>query len=940
MVRQRLVRGMIAVLLGFTGLWGNDICAQTTEAAEPIVSQIRIEIRDAAGDSERWREVAQSLIFLKEGERFSAPKFQESIEALKSSRMFQEIDVPDPDWSRSRITLTFRLKPFARIKNIDISGGFPLLEKEILNVMTLYTGDAFVKSKLAQQEEYIEALFRDEGYIDPEVTITAEKDPKDGDYILHVNVAKGPYYRVETVRVEGNDGYSDPRLKFRLDTWQSSLLFDGPARFVQKELHDDLETLTEFYREHKYPEVKISPTVEKDRHNRTVDVTLNVDEGPRYDITFEGNREFWTFTLKKDLVLFQEGVADGFGLRKSIRNIEKRYRQAGYLDIRIDKQEETVQEDEQTVRNITLKIEEGPRSIVENLDISGNQAFDDEKIKEQMVTLPPGLIDDGEYVPEELEEDIRAVNALYLQEGYRQTRIESRVDRRRVDLPDEETDRILVDVRLSIEEGPQTLVSKIAINGLTVVPNPLARDALVMEPGTPYREYLLEEEQNRLASLVSEEGYPHVVVDRRVDIRNDRTRAAITYSVSEGPYVEMGKTFYTGNFRTRTRVFEREMELEPGEPFSLTRLLESQRRIRNINALESAQFQTFGLEGKADRVDLLVNVEEQKPYFLQFGLGYDTRRRFYVNTVAGDRNLFGLNKELWAGLELSQIGYRADLGLVEPRFFGTEISATADLFAEEIEEFNHNFGTRSYGAAVGFNRALFKNLTANLSLRYEFREQYRTDDSPIPPGDEDQYEPRSILVTTPSLVYNSTDSFTRPTRGIYSSLSVDISKGIENSLDDFFKYRLETRYYYTPVKKLTFAVRGRYGYIDPFGTDSTIPEDQRFFLGGTSDVRGFDENELRVDAEGDPVGGRTAVLGSLEARYDLGLNFELATFYDVGTIRDPLEDAGSDDFRSAVGLGLRYVTPIGPVGLMYGWKLDPMEGESSGELHFAIGYTF
>jgi outer membrane protein insertion porin family len=119
-----------------------------------------------------------------------------------------------------------------------------------------------------------------------------------------------------------------------------------------------------------------------------------------------------------------------------------------------------------------------------------------------------------------------------------------------------------------------------------------------------------------------------------------------------------------------------------------------------------------------------------------------------------------------------------------------------------------------------------------------------------------------------------------------------------------------------------------------------IPDDQLFYLGGTSTVRGFDENLLRADAGGTAVGGREALLGNLEARYDLGLNLEAALFYDVGSVRKADKPGVSDDFRSSVGLGLRYVTPIGAVGLLYGWKLDPRDEEDDGRLHFSIGYTF
>ena len=119
-----------------------------------------------------------------------------------------------------------------------------------------------------------------------------------------------------------------------------------------------------------------------------------------------------------------------------------------------------------------------------------------------------------------------------------------------------------------------------------------------------------------------------------------------------------------------------------------------------------------------------------------------------------------------------------------------------------------------------------------------------------------------------------------------------------------------------------------------------VPNDQLFYLGGTSSVRGFEENLLRFEKKGDPVGGRAALNGSIEARVDLGRNFELALFYDTGTVRKTVRKGGADEFRDAAGLGLRYITPIGAIGALYGWKLDPKDGESSGQFHFSVGYTF
>ena len=135
---------------------------------------------------------------------------------------------------------------------------------------------------------------------------------------------------------------------------------------------------------------------------------------------------------------------------------------------------------------------------------------------------------------------------------------------------------------------------------------------------------------------------------------------------------------------------------------------------------------------------------------------------------------------------------------------------------------------------------------------------------------------------------------------------------------------------------------GRAGIIDPVGSTDKVPEDQLFFLGGTASVRGFGENLLRYDTDGDPLGGRVAIAGTVEARIDLGRRLELACFFDTGRVTETLEPAARDTkgFRSSAGIGLRYLTPIGPVGFLYGHKLDRKPGESAGRFHFTIGYTF
>ncbi|MEZ4525986.1 MAG: outer membrane protein assembly factor BamA [Desulfobacterales bacterium] len=910
--------------------------AQEHKVSEPIISRIFIEISETPGDGEYLEKMARDLIDLKEGELFSEEKFRRSVDRLTASKMFREIDIPDPDWTKAEIALTFRLVPFRRIRDIKISGGFPLLEKEILNAMSIYPGDVFDEKKLAEQEPSISKIFMAEGYIAPKIRVSAKEEPENGSYTVSVDIEKGAYFRIEDLRIKGNQAFSDARLKMRIKSWQSSLFPGGIRRLVNKNLDNDVKNLTEFYRKKGYADVLIHADAEKDPEKKTAHIQIHIDEGPRYDIAFEGNREFWDMTLKKDLVLAERGNKGDLGLRRSLRNIRDRYRKAGYAQVQVKTEEERKEKKGKAVRRIRIVIEEGPRSLTQAIAISGNEAVESEKIADQMLTRTPGMIADGEFVPDVLEEDKKAVAGLYLKQGYLETEIKEKIRWKQ----DEEKNRNYADIHLEITEGIQTRVSDVSVTGLDETEEAGVRKVLGLKPGEPFREDLLRKDESSIAELISEKGYPHVQVKGTSAISEDRSLAAVSYEIDKGPYATAGQVWISGNFRTKRKVFLNELEIKEGEPFSLKKMMESNRNIRNISALNSAQFSFPGLKEKEDQVDMLVSAEEKKPYYFQIGGGYDTAREFFVHSKVGDRNLFGMNREAWVGAEYSMIGYRGEMGITEPRFLGTRVSSTLSVFGEETEELNKDYGLRSYGASLGFNRSFWEKFRAGLVFRYEYREQYRVNDKTIPAGEEDLYEPRSILVTTPSLIYNSTDSYVRPTKGLHASASVDISSGVDSDQDDFFKYRAEARYFYTPVNRLTFAVRGRYGYIEPYGSQSRISDDQLFYLGGTADIRGFDENMLRWDAADDPAGGRTEILGSLEARFDLGMNFELATFYDIGSIKHTEKPDHADDFRSSAGLGLRYITPIGPIGFMYGWKLDREEGEDSGKLHFSVGYTF
>jgi outer membrane protein insertion porin family len=916
----------------------NPAYAQTkkAEGSRPMVSQVLVDVQGIKGDVRPWVDVVKHLIFIHRGEPFSAKRFQDSLKALKSSKIFKAIHVFETSANDHQLVLHFQVTPYPRVKDIDISGEFPLLEKEILSAMQLRPGDGYHPETFSAKETAVVRLFKDEGYIAPVVHFKVKEDPADGNMTVYVDIDKGNFFHVRRFVIKGNRVFSKTRLEFRIKTFKSWWIPDFMRRFKKKELNDDIKNIILFYRGKGYPDVAVKHVVNEDAEAQNVFISLNIHEGPRYDIEFQGNTVFGDYRLNKDLILFKQGNENDFGLVKSIRNIKKRYLKAGYKDCRIEMKSEIKQEAGRPVRKVRFFIDEGPQYVVNSIQITGNDALDAREIEKAILTKLPGIFRKGAFDSEILDEDDRSVRALYRKHGYTDAAVKS-------DAPfvkDITENKERVNVTFNISEGVKTRVTSVAFPGLAALSESEALQAIALKKGSDFRRDMVQSDENALASKISEKGYPRVRVKGTAVITKDNTEAAITYKVDQGSFVKMGRVASIGNFITKKRVIQNEMELEPGEPFSLRKFLSSQRNIRDISAFDAVRFDTFGLEEKSDSVNLLTEVDEKRPYYIQTGGGYETERGFYANILSGDQNLFGLNKHILAGGEISQIGYRGDLGFSDPRFLGTRITSAVNMFSEKREAFNTDFGTREKGVSVTFSRKFFQKFTAGLSFAYSYINTYPRDSASITVNDETTFESREIFTISPSLVYNDIDSFIRPRKGLFSSLVLDVSKDIYDSLDDFFRYRFEIRKYYTPVKNLTFALRGRAGHITSFGDAAHIPEDQLFFLGGTSTVRGFDENLLRFDSAGNAVGGLTSILGNIETRVGLGPDFEVSFFYDIGSVRNAVVDEGSNEFRSSVGMGLHYFTPIGPVGIYYGHKLDRNEGESAGRFHFTLGFRF
>jgi outer membrane protein insertion porin family len=921
------------ILLLLLGPSGHFVQAQAT-GHDPVIAAVHVDIQGGTPQRQaQLKDMAQKMIRFQPGDRFTPQGLDTTISLLTQSRQFSAIEIDDPDMAAASITLVFRLTPVMLIRDIQVTGAFPVFSQTIVNATDYFVGSPFFPDQVEKNTQAIESVMAENGYVAARVRIRPE--PGEGLQVdVVIDVEKNEPLRTVEIEINGNTVFSDTRLKMRMKSWQLPLFFWSKGKkTVQKELDTDSKNLLAFYRKKGYVEAQVDTQVHTDLNQKITRVVFDIDEGPLYRVEFLGNKKFGNRTLKKDLTIWTKGNRNDFGLRRSIKNISDRYQKAGFKDCEVSFTAEITPRQPRPVRNIRIHITENTRYLVRSATVTGAQSLDVSDFFPHLNTREKKFLYDGPFVENMPTADRQTLENIYAGKGFEQTRVSAAVT---WDEPDEKN-RAFADVVFDVTEGYRRQVTQILFEGVS--DEALAaelRNLLKTGEKQDLVPSQVNEDRRVVLSHLAEKGY--IYADVRTRIEPDGKDGKVVFQVTPGSPAAVGGVWVFGNFDTREDVILRRNTLEENEPVFLNGFLSLQREIRDLQCLERANFSAIGIQENLDQVFFTASVEEKKPYFIDTSIGYDTARDAYLGVAAGNRNLLGTNRRLYLNAQISGIGYETILGITDFDFLASRVYSDFNVFASEEELKNQNFGTKKYGSSLLFEKQFTENLKLGTSFGLESREQYPTGN--FDDQNPDIYATRGIVAATPFVTWSSVDSHARPTRGFYVNASAGYYRDILEDLDNFMKYQVKAKYYIQPFSRLVLAFQGMYGTIQNFSPDAELPDDQLFFLGGISNVRGIDENELVVDAFGDPVGGKTQMAGSIEARIDLGNNFELPVFLDAGSLRDTTRPGTDEGFKFTAGSGLRYMTPVGPVGLLYGHRLNPETGESSGKIHFSIGYTF
>jgi outer membrane protein assembly complex protein YaeT len=603
---------------------------------------------------------------------------------------------------------------------------------------------------------------------------------------------------------------------------------------------------------------------------------------------------------------------------------------------------------------------------VKSLEFTGVEQIDEGQLKRALATRESSWIPWGAkhyFDRSRFDADLKRIAAFYADHGFPDARVRS-VD---VQLNDEGN---AVSIEVAVDEGQPIRVDEVVFDGFDVVPE-RARNAFVnqaaLKGGEPLNRRAFLATRESAAGLLADHGHPYGTVAAYAQpVAGDSARLRVVYRASPGPKTLFGPVEIVGNRSVDDGVIRRELTYGPGDLYRRSRLRESQRHLYELELFEFANIDPQ-LEEQPVEVPTRVTVGEGKHRRVDFGVGYGTEEKARVDARWRHTNFLGDARTAGVHGRWSSLDRGLRLNFTQPYFLRPHLSLgatgeawntrqplySADTVGGRIA-LTHRYGTRdlwSLTLVSEYQRsAVSDEALADLTLR----------DQLIALGldPSDGTQDGTLVGFEFDIQRNMTDRLLDARRGYYAALHLEQAGAWLPGTFDYYLATLEGRYYRTLAGRAVLASRLQIGGLDGLGRArdplderrlTHVPFAKRFFLGGSTSVRGWGRFEVSpLSGSGLPIGGRSMFEASTELRVPVWGNLSMVGFVDAGNVWDEAWQYELGDLRYAVGPGIRYQTPIGPVRADFGYQLTPIEGllvEGEPEprqwrIHFSIGQAF
>jgi outer membrane protein insertion porin family len=695
-----------------------------------------------------------------------------------------------------------------------------------------------------------------------------------------------------------------------------------------------------------------------------------------------GNRDIKTEDLQKSLKAM--GLTAGKTFDRSVlddlqQSLTELYFSQGKYGARI---ETKVEELSGNKVRLEVDVTEGKKARIRQINIVGNEAFDDREILSAFELGTPSWLSwykgNDRYSRESLQGDLEKLRSFYMDQGYANFRIDST----QVAIAPEKDD---IFITVNVEEGRVYRLGEVKLSGTFVVPKAELERYVLSVKGDKFSRRLITTTQELLQNRLGLDGYAFAKVDPIPTLNDETGEVALTYLIDPGNRVYVRNISFSGVTRINDEVLRRQMRQLEGAWLSNAALERSEQRIQRLPYIKKVESETTPVPGTPDLVDIEFQIEENTSAQLGFGVGYSESQKFLLNGNIAEANFLGTGKRVALDLNTGSYASLYSFSHTDPFINADGLNRTVDFVYRDVTQLtsvSSEFSTKTWGAGLSYGYPVGERQEVRFGASWSHIELATTLSSSRQMQDwvERNGKQRvtnfdglqingslySALELNAAYVFDSRDRTLFPTSGALQR--VTLSSAIPGSEVEYMGLDyLAQQYFRIPaplIRHVPFSATLRVGYARALGDTTSVPPNRNFYIGGSESVRGFRDSTLGPrDSLGNPYGGDLGVSGQLEAILPLPRKFQqsarLSLFVDAGnayylgntefTDREGFPvDTSFDlrEMRASAGIAVQWLAPLGLFRFSYGYPLrykketefdygDELEG-----FQFSIGRAF
>lgn len=663
-------------------------------------------------------------------------------------------------------------------------------------------------------------------------------------------------------------------------------------------------------------------------------LTVLVTEKPAIkEILTKGNNKVKREAIVEVMDIKPFSVANPNAIRESINKVQNMYREKGYYEVKISYELVPVTNTEVT---LVLNIDEGGKMIIKEINFEGNEHFKAKELRGVMETKEKSwlfainwITGSGKLAKDTLERDTEKLAAYYYNHGY----IKAKVSDPKIDIQGK-----YIYITIPIQEGPQYKVGKVDFQGELLEDKEKLLEKVAIAKEKIYSREAMQGDLTVLSDLYADQGYANADIVPLVKENDQELNVDVTFDIHKGNKVTFERIDIAGNIKTRDKVIRRELRVYEQELFNATNLKESIKNLRRLEYFEDVNFSTSP-GSSPDRMNLKITVKERPTGTFGVGAGYSTQDRLVGMVEVSQNNLFGRGQQLKIQGIIGSISHRYRISFTEPYLFDRMLSAGFDAF--NWERAYDEYTRLSVGGDVRLSHPLkWKYTRIFWMYRYEYVQLKN-----LAPNPAQTIVQASKLHNTSATSFtvrrDSRDSLFAPTKGSDNSVSVEMA-GIGGDVA-FMRYIAESGWYIPLKWSMVGVLHGRVGYMQGLPGLGQLPVYEKFYLGGIDTIRGFKYASIspRDPITNERIGGDKFIQLNHEIRFPLYKKLGLmgTLFFDAGQVYGSGESFFSS-FRTSVGTGIRWFSPMGPLRVEWGYNLNKKQGEKQSVWEFTMGGSF